>query len=305
MRPLLRCFPTWLNCSKKCTDIATTITHGQFLNGVLVSSAVSSSTPPPCVLTIAGSDSSSGAGIQADLKTITALGGYGLNAVTSVVSEVPGKVSMFQTLPAELISDQIHVLFDGFPVAAAKTGMLGGIDQVQAVVAAWVTIGKKVPLVIDPVMVATGGGRLLAEDAVDAVKTLLFPLARVITPNMDEAAVLWGRPVTTRAEMEACGHDLSSEHRCAVLVKGGHLEQDAAADVLCHMGKAKWFETERIPGVKTHGTGCTYSAAIATGLAKGLLLEDAVREAKWFVSRAISQHFAWGSVHALNHLQQQ
>lgn len=266
---------------------------------------MSALTSPPCVLTIAGSDSSCGAGVQADLKAIAALGGYGLNALTSVVSEVPGHVSMVQRLPAELIADQMHVLFDGFPIAAAKTGMIGGIDQVQAVVAAWITIGKVVPLVIDPVMVATGGGRLLDEDAIEAVKTLLLPLAKVITPNLDEAAVLWGRAVTTREEMEACGHDLSSEHGCAVLVKGGHLINGNAADVLCHTGKATWFESERIPGVQTHGTGCSYSAAIATGLAKGLLLAEAIRQAKAFVSRAISQHFAWGSVHALNHLQQQ
>jgi len=243
--------------------------------------------------------------VQADLKSIAALGGYALNALTSVVSEVPGRVSMVQRLPADLIADQMHVLFDGFPIAAAKTGMLGGIEQVQAVVAAWITIGKNVPLVVDPVMVATGGDRLLEEDAIEAVKTLLLPLAKIITPNLDEAAVLLGRPVTTRTEMEACGHELSGVHGCAVLVKGGHLINDAAADVLCHAGQATWFESERVPGVHTHGTGCSYSAAIATGLAKGLLLPEAVREAKAFVSRAISQHFAWGNVHALNHLQQQ
>ena len=265
---------------------------------------MSATLSPPCVLTIAGSDSSCGAGVQADVKTITALGGYGLNALTSVVSEVPGRVSMLRHLPAELVADQVHVLFDGFPIAAAKTGMLGGIEQVQAVVAAWITIGKGVPLVVDPVMVATGGGRLMDEEAVEAVKTLLLPLARLITPNLDEAGVLWGWPVKTREEMATCGQELSAQHGCAVLVKGGHLEGDSAADVLCEGGTVRWFETERVPGVRTHGTGCTYSAAIATGLAKGLLLADAVREAKEFVSRAISSHFTWGTVHALNHLQQ-
>ena len=212
---------------------------------------------------------------------------------------------MVQHLPAELVADQIRVLFNGFPIAAAKTGMLGGIDQVQALVATWITIGRDVPLVIDPVMVATGGGRLLDEEAVEAVKTLLLPLAKVITPNLDEAAVLWGHAVNNRADMEACGHDLSQTHGCAVLVKGGHLINDSAADVLCQAGQARWFETPRVPGVSTHGTGCTYSAAIATGLAKGLLLVAAVDEAKAFVSRAISKHFAWGNVHALNHLHQQ
>ena len=256
------------------------------------------------MLTIAGSDSSCGAGVQADVKSITALGGYGLNALTSVVSETPGKVSAIQCLPPEFIADQMQVLFNGFPIAAAKTGMLGGIDQVQAVVATWITIGKNIPLVVDPVMVATGGGRLLDEDAIDTVTTLLFPLAKVITPNLDEAAVLWGDPVTTRAEMETCGHDLATAHGCAVLVKGGHLTGDTAADVLCEGGKSRWFESERVPGVHTHGTGCSYSAAIATGLAKGLLLHEAVGAAKTFVARAIAQHFAWNEVHALNHFAQ-
>ena len=259
---------------------------------------------PPCVLTIAGSDSSCGAGVQADLKTIGALGGYGVNALTCVVAEIPGRVSTVQRLGPEIIADQMHVLFAGFPIRAAKTGMIGGIDQVQAVVAAWITIGQPAPLVVDPVMVATSGARLMDEECVETVKTLLLPLASVITPNLDEASVLWGRPVTTRAEMVACGHDLSSEFGCAVLVKGGHLGGDAAADALCHAGTVTWFETPRIAGVRTHGTGCTYSAAIATGLARGLLLVEAIREAKAFVTRAIAQHHAWGGVCSLNHLHQ-
>ena len=265
---------------------------------------MSASTSPACVLTIAGSDSSCGAGVQADIKTIAAMGGYGLNALTCVVSEMPGRVSKVQWLGPDLIADQMHVLFDGFPIGAAKTGMIGGTDQVQALVAAWITIDKPVPLVVDPVMIATSGTRLLDEDAIEALKTLLLPLAHVITPNLDEAAVLWGRPVTTRAEMEACGLDLSSEFGCAVLIKGGHLTGDAAADALCHSGSVSWFETPRVAGVHTHGTGCAYSAAIATGLAQGLLLIEAVRAAKAFVGRAIGQHHAWGDVHALNHLQQ-
>lgn len=255
----------------------------------------------PVILTIAGSDSSCGAGIQADLKAIAANGGYGLNALTSVVSEVPGFVSKVQLLDPDLIADQIRVLFTGFPIAAVKTGMLGGLAQVRTVVAA---LPKNIPLVIDPVMVATGGGRLLEEDAIQAVQHELLPLATVITPNMDEAQVLWGKPVRTRADMEACAHDLHQACGAAVLVKGGHLDDDRAADVLWHEGRAQWFETERVPGVHTHGTGCTYSAAIAAGLGKGLPLAEAVHEAKMFVHRAIAQHFAWGEVHALNHLHQ-
>ena len=166
---------------------------------------------PPAVLTVAGSDCSSGAGIQADLKTISALGGYALTALTSVVSETPGRVSKVQLLEPDFIADQIRVLAGAFPILAAKTGMLGGRAQVEAVVQAWQeSFPSTVPLVVDPVMVATGGGRLLAEDAIDCMSRLLFPLATLLTPNMDEAQVLWGRPVRTREEMTACATELSA-----------------------------------------------------------------------------------------------
>lgn len=256
---------------------------------------------PPCILTIAGSDSSCGAGAQADIKTIAALGGYGLNAITSIVSEVPGLVSKVQLLDTDMIADQIRVLFEAFPIKAVKTGMLGGLEQTRCVVRA---LPKGVPLVVDPVMVATGGGRLLAEEAIQAVKHELLPLATVITPNMDEAEVLWDRSVKTRDDMLACARELHEQCGAAVLVKGGHLTGDAS-DVLWHDGTAQWFESPRVHGVHTHGTGCSYSAAIATGLGKGLPLAEAVREAKVFIHRAIAQHHAWGEVHALNHLHQQ
>lgn len=265
---------------------------------------------PPVVLTIAGSDCSGGAGIQADLKTISALGGYGLSAVTAVVSETPGKVSQIQLMEPTIVADQIRVLLEGFPIAAAKVGMVGGRAQVEAVVEAWQAGSNgRIPLVVDPVMVATSGGRLLEDDAVAAVVSQLLPLARVITPNMDEATVLWDRKVKTRADMEQCAADLASRFGVAVLVKGGHLEGDAAADVLCDRQRISWHEAPRTPGVHTHGTGCTYSAAIASGLAKGLSLRDAVRKAKLFVSRAVAQFFEWRSpdgamLHALNHLHQ-
>jgi hydroxymethylpyrimidine/phosphomethylpyrimidine kinase len=262
----------------------------------------------PSVLTIAGSDSSCGAGVQADLKAISALGGYALNALTSVVSETPGKVSMVRLLEPDFIADQIRVLFAAFPIRAAKTGMLGGVSQVEAVVQTWQSVAGDIPLVVDPVMVATGGGKLLEDEAVSAVKTLLLPLATLITPNMDEAEVLWGRPVMTRQTMEACAWDLAEAYGTSVLVKGGHLIGDDAADVLCTDGGLMWLEAERTPDVQTHGTGCTYSASIAVGLANGLPLVEAVTQAKEFVSCAIAQHFAWtqgsGVVHALNHLHQ-
>jgi hydroxymethylpyrimidine/phosphomethylpyrimidine kinase len=264
---------------------------------------------PPVVLSIAGSDSSAGAGVQADLKAISALGGYGLNALTSVVSETPGIVSQVRLLDAEFIADQMRVLFGGFPIAAAKTGMLGGKDQVQAVVQTWNRFGhERIPLVVDPVMVATSGGKLLEDAAVRTLIDELLPLATLITPNMDEARVLWERDVTSLEDMEACGRDLSARFGTAVLVKGGHLQGDAA-DVLCNGGMTSWHTAPRTTGVHTHGTGCTFSASIATCLAHGLSLNEAVAKAKQFVSRAIAQHFEWqsagaGVVHALNHLQQ-
>ncbi|WP_395739354.1 bifunctional hydroxymethylpyrimidine kinase/phosphomethylpyrimidine kinase [Prosthecobacter sp.] len=262
---------------------------------------------PPVVLTIAGSDSSCGAGVQADLKAIAALGGYGLNALTSVVSETPGLVSQVRLLDAEFIADQMRVLFGGFPIAAAKTGMLGGRDQVHAVAETWQRLGHgRIPLVVDPVMVATSGGKLLEDAAVRTLIDELLPLASLITPNMDEARVLWEREVASLEDMEACARDLSARFDAAILVKGGHLKGDAA-DVLCHEGEISWHTAPRTPGVRTHGTGCTFSAAIATGLAQEMGLDNAVSNAKQFVSQAIAQHFAWqnagaGPVHALNHL---
>lgn len=265
--------------------------------------------PPPLVLTIAGSDSSCGAGVQADLKAISALGGYGLNALTSVVSETPGVVSQVRLLDADFIVDQMRVLFDGFPIAAAKTGMLGGQGQVKAVAETWRQRGHgRIPLVVDPVMIATSGGRLLEDDAVRSLIDELLPLASLITPNLDEARVLWEREVPDTEAMEDCARDLSERFDAAVLVKGGHLKGEAA-DVLCLDGEIFWHTAPRTPGVSTHGTGCTFSAAIATGLAYEMGLNEAVAQAKQFVSRAISQHFVWqsagaGRVHALNHLQQ-
>ncbi len=264
---------------------------------------------PPVVLTIAGSDSSCGAGVQADLKAITALGGYALNALTSVVSETPGIVSQVRLLDAEFIADQMRVLFDGFPIAAAKTGMLGDSAQVHAVAETWRHLAHgRIPLVVDPVMVATSGRRLLADEAVRTLTTELLPLATLITPNLDEASVLWEREVTSLEDMAACARELSTRFGTAVLVKGGHLHGDAA-DVLCHENEIFWHTAPRTADVHTHGTGCTFSAAIATGLAHGLPLNEAVAQAKQFVSRAIAQHFSWqsagaGRVHALNHLQQ-
>jgi hydroxymethylpyrimidine/phosphomethylpyrimidine kinase len=262
---------------------------------------------PPVILSVAGSDCSAGAGAQADLKSISATGGYGLTAITSVVSEVPGKVSRIHLMPGELIVDQIRVLAEAFPLAAAKTGMLGGLEQSQAVVAAWQKHGQgRLPLVVDPVMVATSGDALVNAEAREHMIRELLPMATLITPNMDEAAVLWGRKVSCRAELEVCAIELAARFQTAVLLKGGHLLADEAADCLVQPGlEPVWLVSARIRGVSTHGTGCSYSAAIATGLGGGKSLPEAVSSAKLFIAQAIAQHHVWhgsyGPVHALHH----
>lgn len=261
---------------------------------------------PPPVLSIAGSDCSGGAGIQADLKTFSALDCYGLTALTSVVAEVPAKVDSIQLLSAEMIIAQIRVLTETFPVAAAKTGMLGGKEQIAAVVAAWQPMAEiGIPLVVDPVMVATSGSRLLSEDSMNEMTQKLFPLAHLITPNMDEASALLGVVIQSRDDMSNAAVTLAEKFGCAVLLKGGHLQGDEAPDVLVNHKNIHWLEGRRIHGVHTHGTGCTYSAAITAGLAKGLPLLDAVRWGKLFVAQAIEGHFRWtttvGEVDALNH----
>lgn len=263
------------------------------------------SSPPP-VLTIAGSDCSAGAGIQADLKTFSALGCYGLTALTSVVAEVPAKVDSIQLLPAGMIAAQIRVLMEAFPVMAAKTGMLGGHEQIAAVVAAWQPMkGRDIPLVIDPVMVATSGSRLFKVDAMLELTEKLFPLASLITPNMDEASALLGAVIQSREDMNHAAMALAEKFDCAILLKGGHLSGDEAPDVLVHQSNVHWLEGRRIHGVHTHGTGCTYSAAITAGLARGVPLLEAVIEGKNFVARAIEDHYRWateaGNVDALNH----
>ena len=256
--------------------------------------------PPPVALTIAGSDNSAGAGAQADLKTFTALGAYGLTAVTCVVAEVPGKVSAIHPVPAPVVAEQIRLSLSAFPVAAIKTGMLYSTEIVETVCD--LLEGVRLPLVVDPVMVATSGESLLRREAVELYRRRLFPRATVVTPNLDEVSVLSGHPIRSLEDMRAAGAALVEQFRCAWLLKGGHLAGDEAVDLLFHAdGKVREFRSARIHGVSTHGTGCTTSAAIAAGLANGLGLEDAVAQAKRFITAAIRDHHRWGAIHALNH----
>ena len=264
----------------------------------------------PVALTIAGSDSSAGAGIQADLKTFSALGVYGLTAVTCVVAEIPGKVSRIEQVSARMVRDQIEVLTK-FPIDAIKTGLLYSAEIISAVAKAIRGKGRlsaqRVPIVIDPVIVATSGDMLLEPAAIEAYVEELFPLASLITPNLDEAERLLGTEIRDRQAMRRAGTELEREFGTAILVKGGHLRGRDAVDVLFIGGKVIEFSATFVRGVATHGTGCTYSAAITAGIASGLSLEEAITRAKKFVTESIAQHFRWTSpsgknLDALKHL---
>lgn len=260
--------------------------------------------PIPVALTIAGSDSSAGAGIQADLKTFSALGVYGLTAVTCVVAETPGKVSRIEPIKPEIVREQIKVLLASFPVAAVKTGLLCSGKTISAVAR---TIGKKgIPLVVDPVMIATSGDLLLKPGAVELYQAKLFPLASLITPNLHEASKLLGQQIRDRESMNAAARALGEKYGVSVLLKGGHLGGEIATDVLFHRGKITKFSSPFIRGIATHGTGCTYSAAITAGLASGLSLQNSIKRAKKFVTNSIRRHLRWKTpcsqeIHALNH----
>jgi hydroxymethylpyrimidine/phosphomethylpyrimidine kinase len=249
------------------------------------------------VLSIAGSDNSAGAGIQADLKTMSALGVYGLTAVTCVVAEVPGRVSRIQGMDPAIVVEQVRLLFEAFPVAAVKTGMLYSAEILSAVADILEEMRPQngnLPLVVDPVMVATSGDRLLQPEAVALYQGRLFPSATLVTPNLDEASALAGGLITSRTQMREAGQELVKAHRTAFLMKGGHLMEESAADLLVEVGgREQWFESPFVRDVSTHGTGCTYSAAIASELAKGRDLQEAVAGAKRFVTRAVSAHLRW------------
>jgi hydroxymethylpyrimidine/phosphomethylpyrimidine kinase len=256
------------------------------------------------VLTIAGSDSSGGAGIQADLKTFTALGVYGTSAVTCVVAEHPRRVLRITPLPPARVAEQVRAVLEAFPVAAIKTGMLGSraiIEAVEKAIAPALAAG--VPLVIDPVMTASAGGRLLARDALPALRRLIAQ-ATLVTPNRDEAARLVGRLIPDERALRAAAVELAINFaRPHVLAKGGHLRSREAVDWLASpRGTVMRIAARRVQGVDPHGTGCTFSAAIAAGLAHGLSLPEAVAAGKRFLLRTLVRRLKIGSWDLLNHL---
>jgi hydroxymethylpyrimidine/phosphomethylpyrimidine kinase len=240
----------------------------------------------PRALTIAGSDSGGGAGIQADLKTFSALGVFGMSALTAVTVQNTKGVSGFEELSPETVADQIRAVATDIGVDAAKTGMLASAGIIEAVAEAVREVGLP-NLVVDPVFVSKHGHSLLREDAVSALRELILPLATVATPNLHEAAGLAGFRVEAREDMERAARAILDLGPRAVLVKGGHLEGGRADDLFAKGDRMEWLSAERIDTPHTHGTGCVLSAAIASYLARGNELSEAVVAGKRFVTEAI------------------
>ena len=237
-------------------------------------------------LTIAGSDSGGGAGIQADLKTFAAHGIYGTSAITAITAQNTLGVTMWEAVSPELVVAQIDAVVSDIGADAVKTGMLANIGIVQAVAAAVRRLSLR-NLVVDPVMIAKGGDRLLETAAIDAIRTELLPLAGVVTPNIPEAEVLAGMEITSIDAMGEAGRRILALGPRVVLVKGGHLEGDRSIDIACAAGRIETFEAARIHTIHTHGTGCTLASAIAANLALGREEMDAIGRAKHYVTAAI------------------
>jgi hydroxymethylpyrimidine/phosphomethylpyrimidine kinase len=263
--------------------------------------------PPPVAVTIAGSDNSAGAGIQADLKTFTYFRVFGQSVVTCVVAEVPGKVQKVHAVDLDTVREQLSLSLEYFPVRAIKTGMLYSKEIIAGVcdILEAIPIDKRPPLIVDPVMIASSGDRLLQNDALEMYLNRLFPLATVVTPNRDETAIIYGHTVETAAELEKIGPELVRQFGTAFLLKGGHWPGDLAVDYLATQAGVLRLSEPFVPGKSTHGTGCTLSAALAAGLALGDDLQSAARRAKVFVTRAIAESMTWsgqhGPVSALKH----
>ena len=244
------------------------------------------SKPMRTALSIAGSDSSGGAGIQADIKTMSANGVYAMTAVTALTAQnTTGVTDILDSTPAFLSAQLDAVFTDIFP-DAVKIGMVSSADLI-VVIAEKLKQYKAKNIVVDPVMVATSGAKLLRDDAVEALCRELLPLAAVLTPNIPEAEILSGMTITDATGMEAAAKYISEKYGCAVLCKGGHKVNDAD-DLLWRDGSGKWFHGKRINNPNTHGTGCTLSSAIASNLAKGYDLDESVERAKAYISGALA-----------------
>ncbi|WP_312942260.1 bifunctional hydroxymethylpyrimidine kinase/phosphomethylpyrimidine kinase [Oscillibacter sp.] len=236
-------------------------------------------------LSIAGSDSSGGAGIQADIKTMTINGVYAMSAVTALTAQnTTGVQGIFEVSP-EFLAQQLDCVFTDIPPDAVKIGMVSSAGLIQ-VIAEKLRQYAAVNIVVDPVMVSTSGARLISADAVDALKRRLLPLATLLTPNIPETEVLSGMKVECAADMERAAKAISDAYGCAVLCKGGHQLNDAN-DLLYRNGETRWFNGRRIENPNTHGTGCTLSSAIAANLAKNYGMDESVERAKAYISEAL------------------
>lgn len=254
------------------------------------------------VLIVAGSDSGGGAGIQADVKTVTALGGYCGTAITVLTAQDTKSVTAIEPVSPAMVSRQMHMMLDDIGVDCIKTGMLYSSEIIEAVADVLDERARDIPVVVDPVLVAKTGTSLLEKDAMQAFKTRLILRASVITPNLPEAEVLTGFPVSSRDDMIHAAGMIHTLGIPAVLLKGGHLNDAMVTDVLQTNDGIQLFEAKRIESKHTHGTGCTLASALATGLAQGMEMRDAVRRASEYVRRAILAAPGYGSGHGpLNH----
>lgn len=244
------------------------------------------------ILSIAGSDSSGGAGIQADLKTITCLGEYGMTAITALTAQNTMGVSSVEGVSVEMVKAQIDAVFEDIRPDAVKLGMIATPEIMQAICEK-LTEYKAENVVVDPVMVATSGSSLMEDRTVQTLKNTLIPMADIITPNISEAEVLSALAINTKEDMEAAAKIISEYCKGAILIKGGHLSE-TADDLLYYNGKSMWFSGKRFDNPNTHGTGCTLSSAIATFLAKGCSMEESVKRAKDYVAGAIEVNLDMG-----------
>lgn len=255
------------------------------------------------VLIVAGSDSGGGAGIQADLKTVSALGAYGATAITALTAQNTRGVFGVHEVPPAFVRQQMELVLTDIGADCVKTGMLASAAIIEAVAEAIERFAAGIPLVVDPVMVAKGGAPLLASDAGAALIARLVGRATLITPNIPEAEVLLGRAIPDRAAMEVAARELLRLGPRAVLLKGGHMEGEEVADLLVDSRGEHVFSGPRIASTSTHGTGCTLASAVAAGIAQGLELADAVARARAYVRRAIETAPGLGHGHGpLNHL---
>jgi len=254
------------------------------------------------ILIIAGSDSGGGAGIQADIKTVTALGGYAMTAVTALTAQNTEGVFGVHAPPPEFVAEQMRLVLDDLGADCVKIGMLHNVGVIEAVAGALEAHAAGIPVIIDPVMVAKGGAPLLEPDAVEAYRARMPRLATLLTPNLPEAGVLIGREMATVADQDAAKADLRALGAGATLLKGGHLDGDVVRDLLVEADSETSFENPRIDSVNTHGTGCTLASAIATGVAQGLDLKSAVGRAIAYVREAMATAPGFGRGHGpLNH----